>query len=389
MAKKLKNGNPQGSNELHGTLSRALRLLEFLKKNTDESNPINQAEILESGGDDHIFGAKATVKKYILALANVLNIDKFNAPKPTEERRLKFTGSDRYYDRFGDKRNALPPQIKGIYYNHVFLEDELTAIINALNTSKAVSAAKAKVIAEKLEKKLASKHYKPPLYKLDFSEPTDGLSDEDKERIAENIAFIQRAISERVQISFEYNRKYRKLLASDASAEKTASYGKTFRYISPHYIVSDEGRLFLYGGFSSGRLSVHRVDMMSEIRFSGKGSSRVASLPAHKIRGLPVKMNDKFKIAHLNGSYAESCINAKFEWSCRDEKTGEFICTALDGAFGNEYTINAKGKVSVRTSLFGMKNFALKYADFVKVTGPEQLVREVSKSVRGLRDKYL
>lgn len=135
-------------------------------------------------------------------------------------------------------------------------------------------------------------------------------------------------------------------------------------------------------------MSVHRVDMMLEITFAGKGNSRVASLPAHKIIGLSVKMTDKFKIAHLNGSYEESCITAKFEWSCRDEKTGELICTALDGAFGKEYRIDETGKVTVRTSLFGMKIFALKYADYVKVTSPEKLVTEIAESVRWLRDKY-
>lgn len=106
----------------------------------------------------------------------------------------------------------MPPQIKNIYYNQIFTEDELTAMINALHTSKAVSKAQAEAIAEKLKKNLASKHYKLPLYKLDFSEPTDGLTEEDRARLAENIALIQKAISEGVQISFIYNRKYRQLL---------------------------------------------------------------------------------------------------------------------------------------------------------------------------------
>lgn len=386
MAKILKNGNPQGSNELQGTFFRAMRLLEYLRKNTDENNPITQAEILRDGGDDHIFGAKDTVRKYIAALADALNIDKFNAPRPEEERRLKFKGSDKYYDNWGDDKNILP-SITKIYYNHIFTEDELTAIINALCTSKAVSPADAETITDKLTKNLASTNYEPPLYKLDFSEPTDGLTEEDRARLAENIAFIQTAISEGFQISFKYNRKYRKLLDKKGEIEP---FGTETHYISPHYIVSDHGKLFLYGGFKNGKMSVHRVEMISEITFAGKGkNSRIKSLPKNEIEGMPEEMTEEFKILHLNGSYKNDYKWVKFEWSFRDEKTGEFICTALDSTFGHEYKISDKGEVRVRTSLFGMKNFALQYADLVKVIEPPELVKDIAKSVRGLRDKYL
>lgn len=52
--------------------------------------------------------------------------------------------------------------VTGIYYSHIFSDDELTAIINSLRTSKFVTKDAAEKIIGKLKDELASKYYKEP-----------------------------------------------------------------------------------------------------------------------------------------------------------------------------------------------------------------------------------
>lgn len=386
MAKKMKNGNPRGSTELRGTLTRAVRLLEYLRKNTDKNHRIAQTALLRASGNEHIFGAKKTLVKNIIALTNALNTDEYNGLKPEEEWRLSFKGFDDYYEN-GDNDNddAAISDVTEIYFNHIFSEDELTAIINALNTSKAVSKAKAKVIIEKVLKNLAREEYKnnyeKQRYELDFSEPTDGLPSADEAQLSENIAFIQKAISNRLRIKYVYNSIY-----SSQKGELKPD-GKIVRSVSPHYIVCENGRLFMYGGYDNGTSCVHRVDLMTEMGISGKGNSTIRSLDKNSI-GLEER-NEAFRALHLSASYKKDWMTITFEWNCRDKKTNKFICTALYGAFGNAFKIDEDGLVTVRASMFGMKIFALQYADYVKVKSPAPLVEDISEAVRGLRDKYL
>lgn len=385
MENKMKNNNPRGSADLSGTLERAVRLLEYLWRNTDKNRPITQAELLRAGGKDHIFGAKATLKKNIVFLANLLNTDEHGIPKPKEEQRLIYKG----FDEFCNSDAEMPMDVTGIYFNHAFSEDELTAIINALYTSKAVSKNQAELIANKLAENLAAEKYKKSyreMYKLDFSEPPDVSPDCDPELLSKNIAFIQKAITERVQISFDYRRIYSGENGYGKQNKDGLNTYKSSRvtFVSPYCIVADHGRLFLFGAFDDREIRAFRVDMMNGIIYAGKGSSKI---PAWEKTG---EMLDepKFKRRHLYGSYGD-WTTVRFEWSCRDEKTGEFICTALYGEFGGDFEIDKNGLVTVQVSRFGMKIFALKYADHVKVISPDDLVDEIKKSVSGLRDKYL
>lgn len=396
----MKNNNPRGSTDLHGTLARAILLLEYLRKNTDKNNPISQAELLRAGGKYHIFGAKATLKKNIVFLANALNTDEYGIPKPKEEQRLFYKQFDEYYD--SDSGDKMPKGVTDIYFNHIFSETELTTIINALHTSKAVYTTQAEIIIGKLLDNLATTSYKErmdergkrkkTMYKLDFSEFSDSLPGKDPELLSQNITIIQKAISEGCRISFDYNsiysdpRGYNKKYKDSRGELKV--YGKRIQYVSPYYIVCERGRLCLYGGFENGKISVLRVDMMTNISLSGKGKSIRPSLDKLNA-GIPDEMTESFKVRHLYSSYDKEWITATFEWSCRDEETGELICTALYSAFGDTFEMDENGIVTVRTSLFGMKIFALQYADYVKVTSPVKLVNEITGSVRGLRDKYL
>lgn len=393
MAEKMKNNNPRGSTDLHGTLARAVRLLEYLRKNTDKNHPITQTALLRAGDDNdkHIFGAKKTLVKTIAALANAMNTDKDDKLKPKEDWRLCYKGFDEYYDDCDDDNDdKMLNNVTNIYFNHIFTDDELTAIINALYSSKAVARTQAEIITGKLVKNLAKKNYKPPAYVLDFSEPTDSLPGEDPARLSKTITVIQTAISEGLRILFDYNRIY-----SNTKGD-LKPYGNPVRNVSPHYIVCENGRLFLYGGFENGKLCVHRVDMITNIDFeyegNGKGKSKITipSMDKFNIGLPPEKMTEEFKVRHLYSSYKkDDWITVEFVWSCRDEKNGKLICTALYGAFGNRFKIDGSGKVTVQTSRFGMKIFALQYADYVKVIRPSDLVNEIAKSVRGLRDKYL
>lgn len=340
----MKNDNSRGTTELRGTLTRAVRLLEYLRKNTDKDHPISQTALFSAGGDDHIFGTRKTIAKNVVVLANALNIDKYNGLKPEEDWRLRFRGFDDRYangscDSDDNSDDDKISDVMGIYFNHIFSEDELTAIINALNTSKAVSKTQTEIITGKLMNDLASKYYKPPVYKLDFSEPTDGLPGADPAQLSGNIAFIQKAIGGRHRISFVYN----KINGGSKGRHKLSK--KLIQNVSPYYIVCENGRLFLYGAFENKELCVLRIDLMEKTALALKGKRPIPSLEKN-IVGLGER-DSEFKARHLFASYDNDRVLTTFEWSCRDEDTGEFICTALYGAFGDEFSIDKNGLVNL------------------------------------------
>ena len=353
-------------------LIRCVKLLEYLSENTDKENRISQAELRKDRKIEPFLGTGETFHNMIVDLTEALNADG-RSVKPEDEWLLVYKAFSEYYGESENEPEEMSKFVKDIYFNHLFTNEEMTAIINSLRTSKAVNGEQVKSLTKKLGR-LMSKHYSEPRYKLELHEFTDSP------QLAENIVLIQKAISEGRKISFIFNYINRFGMLVPTRSKRYS--------VSPHYIVSDKGKLYLYGGFDDNTLCDFRIDLMSDIHIQKRGGKAITSAEKHTIRGLPQIMDGEFKANHLNMSY-ESAIMVEFQWTKRQSKTKELNCTILYNTFGDNFRINDDGIVKVRCSEFGMLIFAMQYSEYVTVLSPDSLCEKLADRVRELNEKYL
>ena len=165
---------------------------------------------------------------------------------------------------------------------------------------------------------------------------------------------------------------------------------RTKKNVSPHYIVTNEGRFYLIGCFENNtkdekkKLCIIRIDLMSDITIESASVT-----PKHHIRALPQIIKNQFKSQHLNMSYDEpTYVTIKITKRIGDNVNHTFI----HDSFGDDYTLlksDGDGDViEVRCSKFGIINWALQYSDSVEVIGPESIRTEIKEKIEKLIDKY-
>ncbi|MCM1166614.1 MAG: WYL domain-containing protein [Lachnospiraceae bacterium] len=366
----------QGIKSNEKLFERCFRLLEYLRVNTDRNHTIRQKDLMESEIKEHL-GKRETLGKTLALLAMTLNFDDRDV-KPKDEWTLVYKAFAEYYgengDYFKDEDSEMPHHVTGIYFNHVFSDSELTDIINSLRTSKTITNDRAETLIDKIKRRLASKFYKEPLYTLELPEFTDSPL------LAENVGIIQRAISKGVKISFIFNFINQFGLPVPTSSERTC--------VSPHYIVSDKGRVYLIGGYENGEPCVYRIDLMSEIHLSSIGRRPISAKAKSEIKDLPQEMSEEFKVKHLYMSY-ESPITATFK-NTKKNANGEPNYTFVNDYFGSNYTVidRKENIIRVRCSKWGLVNFAVQFGEYIEVLN-DDLREEIAKRVKQLSEKYL
>lgn len=118
---------------------------------------------------------------------------------------------------------------------------------------------------------------------------------------------------------------------------------------------------------------------------------------------MPVQGNsyERFKNNHLGMSYdIPSTVTLKVR---NPYKTGTNNLTFIHDSFGEDYKITTEAYkkehklpknqtdfeiVEVRTSPYGIVNWALQYSDKVEVIGPENVVKSIKERVEELSKKY-
>lgn len=353
-------------------LERCFRLLEYLRKNTDKDHPTIQARLRESELKP-ILGTNETFNKTVSQLAEALNYDKHGV-KPEDEWVLVYKAFRDFYGENGDDADEMSSSVKDIYFNHIFTNDEVTAIINALRTTKAVSRERAENIIKKLKNRLTSKYYQEPSYKLNSCEFTD------TPRLSENLEIIQEAISDRKMLEFTFN-------YYGANGKLTPC---NCHSVSPHYIVVNNGRFYLWCSFNKFNNSwVFRIDLMTGVRISVYNKKPLPAEDTAHIRDLPPEMSDEFKVKHLYMSY-ETPLTVKLK-NTKTLSDDELTYTFIHDTFGSNFTVidEKEGIVRVRCSEFGIINFALEYNDCVEILDPPELREKIAERVKQLNEKYL
>ena len=122
--------------EKHSKIERAYRILEYLRRNSDQEHTITQASLRKNPEISPYVGDKETYNDTIVKLAEALNFDEY-AVKPEENWKIIFDDFKRYYgdDDFDDEiddSDSATMRIRGLYYNHTFSYEEINSLIEAV-----------------------------------------------------------------------------------------------------------------------------------------------------------------------------------------------------------------------------------------------------------------
>ena len=372
-------GDPNNNRKSNSVLlERCFRLLDYLKHNTDSKHTITQAELRRDKEISDYLGSKDTFNKMMQNLTLALNTNSNDEIKPEEEWRLVYKAFSNFYGDSDTEEDFDLSSVRDIYYNHIFTNDEITEIINALRMSKTADNATVEAIIEKVKRELVSKHYKEyscRIYNIEYT---------DSDLLDSNLSLIQQAISKRMQLSYRMN-YYN-------SKKKLVPVRKAEKVISPHYIVTNAGRFYVIGCFEGEKkvLCIIRIDLMSDVRILDKTVT-----PKKEIKGLPDIMKDDFKSLQLNMSYdAPIPVTMRITKKLTDSVIGKEVInhTFVHDIFGDGYTVissDSEGDIiRVTCSPFAVKNLAMQYSDVVEVLAPESLRNEIRDTIKKLNEKY-
>lgn len=368
---------------------RSYRILEYLKKNTDQEHKVKQSDLRKIEYLKQYIGNKETFNDTIVNMANAMNSDSNERINPEEEWRIVFDAFAKRYGSEGseeeEEEGTQRMPIRGLYYNHIFSYDEINSLIEGILFSKTMTPEDGKKLIEKIENHLTTKFYPKGAKQIcRVNEPQ--LTD--KGRIRENLKMIQHAIDERVQISFRFCGYNRRKELEPVWEEKDT--------VSPYYLVANGGKYYLLACKEMRineelirKMSIWRVDLMGEMEIPGRdeklGIPGIPALKKEKVKHLPKQWSEDFHLSHLNMAFDEP-VKIRLKITRVREKADY---TFLHDWFGDTFRFVGKSDiVEVKCSPFAMVNWALQYSDRVEVLEPESIRQQVAEKVRRLYEKY-
>lgn len=368
---------------------RSYRILEYLKKNTDQDHKVKQSDLRKIGYLEQYIGNKETFNDTIVNMANAMNSDSNERINPEEEWRIIFDAFTKRYGSEGteeeDEEDAQRMPIRGLYYNHIFSYDEINSLIEGILFSKTMPPEDGEKLIEKIESHLTTKYYPKGAKQIcRVNEPQLV----DKERMRENLKLIQQAIDERVQIRFRFYGYNRRKELEPVRKEKDT--------VSPYYLVANGGKYYLLACKEVTineeivrNMSIWRVDSMGEMEIPGRdeklGIPGIPALKKEKVKHLPKQWSEDFHLSHLNMAFDEP-VKIRLKITRVREKADY---TFLHDWFGDTFRFVGKSDiVEVKCSPFAMVNWALQYSDRVEVLEPESIRQQVAEKVRRLYEKY-
>lgn len=368
---------------------RSYRILEYLKKNTDQDHKVKQSDLRKIEYLKQYIGNKETFNDTIVNMANAMNSDSNEMINPEEEWRIVFDAFAKRYGSEGteeeEEEGTQRMPIRGLYYHHIFSYDEINSLIEGILFSKTIAPEDGEKLIEKIESHLTTRFYPKGAKQIcRVNEPQLV----DKGRMRENLKMIQRAIDERVQISFRFYGYNRRKELEPVREEKDT--------VTPYYLVANGGKYYLLACKEVRineelirKMSIWRVDLMGEMEIPGRdeklGIPGIPALKKEKVEHLPKEWSEDFHLSHLNMAFDEPVkIRLKIT-----RVRGQADYTFLHDWFGDTFRFVGKGDiVEVTCSPFAMVNWALQYSDRVEVLEPESIRQQVAEKVRRLYEKY-
>ncbi len=381
---------------------RSWRILEYLKWNSDSEHPVSRAKLLEDSAMKRYVEGKDTFKDAVFNMANTLNCGENGSVLPQNQWKIFYRAYSNLYGGggiaedeedgelggSGPKKRTSPP-VRDLYYRHTFSYEEVNALIEGVLFSRSLDSKAANRLVQKIESHLTTRFYqKGPKNICTVREP----SRPEWGRLRENLLLIQRAIDDRVKLSFWFNGYDRNGELVPVHPEKTV--------VSPYYIVANGGRYYLLAcKDGKSAMSIWRIDLMTEPDIPGQDRYHMGerALDKKKVDGLPSEWEDTFSYHHLNMAYDRPVpitlrILNPFQDKDRQPWTNY---TFLRDWFGDTYRYERTETeppygdiVRVWCSPFAMVNWALQYSDRVEVLEPKEVREAVREKIKALNQEY-
>lgn len=363
---------------------RTIRILEYLRKNTDKEHPIKSIKDMQDAFAemDLYLGCKNTVREFYQQITTTFNTDAAQHPIPQSQWRIIYDG---YVSLYGDdcQKEDVKNFFRNLYYVHELSHEDLDALTEAVLFSRTIGEKDADRMIKILEEHFASKYYKrgsKGVHKIQEKNIYD------KELLRENLKVIQRAIMDDLQIEYRFNG-----YSHDKKLKPMRDYIRT---ASPYYIVADNGRYYLLAANDTHKNTMTiRIDLMTEVRIV----EELARIPIEEVAGMPKSWDENFSYRHLKMAY-DSPEKITLRVKSEKNEQGRHInpdYTFLHDNFGDTYRYLRTDErdpdydiVEVRCSPFGIVSLALQYADKVEIIAPAHVREMVEEKVEMLREKY-
>ncbi len=350
-------------------IKKYFKFLEYLKNNTDKNNPVTQEKIQKALGND-TWRDNRSFKNAVSDMMIVLNDESCNNFRIITDNLFEELETDCEIDNDGDKFD-----FETIYYNHIFSEEEVNSIINAIMLSKFIEPDEAKKLIEKIKTNLTSVHSSKK-YSVDKIEKTNEVTF-DRKTLAKNLNKIIKAIENDKKIIMKF-------YGYAQSMNLKISY---MHNISPYYIITYNGKYYLIAIRDSDddenppTMMICRIDLMQEINLTEE-----IRVPVENVKGFPQKVDDRFLRQHYNMSYDEPIeFTLKIRTKWLTFLYDAFGKTAIVSKIENEEnTYN----VELKCSPFGMMSFAMQYSDMVEIVSPKKYRDEIKQRLEKLLEKY-
>ena len=347
-----------------------LDILEILQNSTDEDHHLTQQNIIEILEKNYGYEdvRRQTIKDNLEKLRK-LDMKNFEIECNGEiERKVKDIKTGK------EKESVIYTDFS---YIHKFTKGELRLIIDSILFSKHIDLSYRKKLIEKLES-LTSKYFKSGMNHIKALDNSN-LGNKD---LFLHIEELDKAITNSKKVSFNYvSHKFGEKATSLIAREN--SQGEERKYsINPYYMVASNGRYYLICNNEPFKnVSSYRIDRIRNIEIVEEKRK-----PRRDIEGLGENFNlNEYMAEHIYMFGGESDY---VKLSFKEEFLDEFIdWFGLDNITFQEKK-DEQLIVRVKTNRMAMRRWALRYALYVRVLSPLDLVDEIKEDIQKAIENY-
>lgn len=374
---------------------RVLKILEYLKENTDENHRIKPADIRRDNIDfyNEFVKSKVTFGRCIYDLADFYSRDKFGYRACFNEWKIIY---DSFTEReiintpdyeFGENEENfdeidMDNHIRNLYYKHPFSYEELDQIIMGIHLL-GLDADTSKDIINRLTKNLSSKHYQAlPNSVTGLHQPNNV----DRLTLSNNLKLINEALGKGERPSRKISFVF---CGYNLNKELVETKSKPYT-VSPFDIVCCSGRYYLIANTDGyNNMSIWRIDLMRDLTVCSERAKQ-----RYQIKGMDDSWRDKDYYEHLNMFFDEPIdITLKVLPSKYGTDITKPDYTFLYDYFGKTYKVMSADEsgaiITVKASKDAMVNFALQYSDCLEIIKPVEVRNRVIKKINNLAEKYM
>lgn len=351
-----KEREPRTKKENPGEMSEDLCILQILKKYSSCNNQLGINNIQDYLSDDHgIRIGRAGVTDKVRKLMNILS---------------STIVKDAYTRKY--------------YYKNSLDDGAIRMLIDSVIFSKNITAEDAGKLIEELTAMTTPEFRK----KLSYTKSFDKTFHTSNEEVMRNIEILTEAISNKVQVQFDYY--VYEYSSGDKKIQFVKKNSSDWKYkVSPYQLLANNGRYYLLcNSFGYDHTSCYRVDRMKNVNIlKGNDKKPIKVKPIrenkdlHNAQVLDVVEFQNRHVYMISGpviyvkmKIRKGMIDTMLEW------------------FGKNFTVTEEHDdgyiVGLHSNWGGIKFWALQYGDYVEVLEPSNLREDIRNTISAMAKKY-